>query len=474
MSLWSLITLPFRTTINSILLFFSIFGFALRLTWAITWLVPLFSYISFVLFSSFILYASHNPQISKAVKNNVFQVDIAFCLAMSSVTEVPHYIIPIKVGIILYVKLLGVLGHWLGWLFMLLDVANILGCVYLYAENIRSVETLLRDFQTTSSSTDSRFQMGALMAKSLSPVYPVSGDSQLIIYKSVSYYTPKDLLDESIASVKLQEEGLLDVYVCPPPPSSSSSDPAIDEQSRVSSTTLKPVVLYVHGGAWTMGSKEQPCPFIRILAERGFVVVTVNYRLAPQYPQPAGFEDVRIALRWTRENIAAFGGDADFILTSGDSAGGHLAQLTALTAAGDRQQGRDHAAAVQGSILFSPLLEVLDEFGNDPQMKSFLINRVCAGDVDAARALGIVEKLREGKAVPPMLVFHGENDNLVDLRSIVDVRAKMKGQGSEMQLVTLKETHHAFMIFNSPRTIAVGHLAADWAMKLFQSRKKNQ
>ena len=81
-----------------------------------------------------------------------------------------------------------------------------------------------------------------------------------------------------------------------------------------------------------MGDKrEQGLPMMHELARRGWVCVTVNYRLSPKATWPAHIVDCKRALAWVREHIAEYGGDPDFIAVSGGSAGGHLSALLALT-----------------------------------------------------------------------------------------------------------------------------------------------
>ena len=92
------------------------------------------------------------------------------------------------------------------------------------------------------------------------------------------------------------------------------------------------MLLQVHGGAWTIGKKdEQGIPLMQHLAAKGWVCVAINYRLAPRDPWPAQAVDVKKAIAWIREHIAAYGGDPDYIAITGGSAGGHLTALTALT-----------------------------------------------------------------------------------------------------------------------------------------------
>src|SRR5699024_9791242 len=93
-----------------------------------------------------------------------------------------------------------------------------------------------------------------------------------------------------------------------------------------------PVLLHVHGGMW-MGSDKryEALPLLYRMARRGWVCVSINYRLCPKDPFPAQIIDVKRAIAWTREHIAGYGGDPSFIAVTGGSAGGHLAALAALT-----------------------------------------------------------------------------------------------------------------------------------------------
>jgi acetyl esterase/lipase len=93
-----------------------------------------------------------------------------------------------------------------------------------------------------------------------------------------------------------------------------------------------PVVLFVHGGAWTIGDKNL-LGFYRgvgkFLAEHGYVAVMVNYRLSPAVKHPEHVKDVARAFAWTRRHVGDYGGDPDRIVLCGHSAGGHLVALLA-------------------------------------------------------------------------------------------------------------------------------------------------
>ena len=114
---------------------------------------------------------------------------------------------------------------------------------------------------------------------------------------------------------------------------------------------LRPTVLYVHGGGWTVGSVDSHDDVCRSLCHRaGAVVVSVGYRLAPEHPFPVPLEDVAAALRWCARNAPSLGGDPARLVVAGDSAGGNLAAALALRV---RDLGGPRLA---GQVLIYPAL----------------------------------------------------------------------------------------------------------------------
>lgn len=111
-----------------------------------------------------------------------------------------------------------------------------------------------------------------------------------------------------------------------------------------------PVVVFYHGGGFVAGSVEAVDPLCGHLAEElGSIVVAVDYRLAPEHPYPAAVNDSIDAVRWTVESIADFGGDPRRISLMGESAGAHMAAVTALQA---RDEGIDLVAQV---LVYPPI-----------------------------------------------------------------------------------------------------------------------
>lgn len=94
-----------------------------------------------------------------------------------------------------------------------------------------------------------------------------------------------------------------------------------------------PILVWIHGGGWVRGSLDSVDPTCRALAnEVGCAIVSVGYRLAPEYPFPVGLEDCYTALEWVEANHEIVLGDPDRIAVAGASAGGNLAVAVALLA----------------------------------------------------------------------------------------------------------------------------------------------
>jgi acetyl esterase len=114
----------------------------------------------------------------------------------------------------------------------------------------------------------------------------------------------------------------------------------------------RPVIVYYHGGGWVIGELETVDRPLRSLAVRsGAVIVSVDYRLAPEHVYPAAFDDCYAATVWVAEHAAELGADPGRLVVAGDSAGGNLAAAVALAA-------RDRAGpAVAAQLLIYPVTD---------------------------------------------------------------------------------------------------------------------
>ena len=126
---------------------------------------------------------------------------------------------------------------------------------------------------------------------------------------------------------------------------SYGTDPAqrFDVYVPKNADTLLPLIIFVHGGAWIAGDKSNVSAIAIFLAQQGFVVINMNYRLLPNFSYPAPMEDIQMVLQWVNRNSEQYSIDITRIGMSGHSAGGHLIALYALT------QDKDYIAG--GSTL---------------------------------------------------------------------------------------------------------------------------
>jgi acetyl esterase/lipase len=235
-----------------------------------------------------------------------------------------------------------------------------------------------------------------------------------------------------------------------------------------------PVLLQVHGGAWIIGEKEQQAkPLMYHMAQRGWLCVSINYRLSPKAAFPAHIIDVKKAITWVREHIGEYGGNPDFIAITGGSAGGHLSSLAALTPnRADWQPGFEDAdTTLQAAVPFYGVYDFLDRHGIRPEMSmdDLLADRVmqCSRE-DNAELWDAGSPLSHVSAdAPPMFVIQGTHDSLVWVEDAqVFVSALQAVSKQPVAYAELPGAQHAFEIFHSVRTDhtvnAVGHFL-EWS-----------
>jgi acetyl esterase len=126
------------------------------------------------------------------------------------------------------------------------------------------------------------------------------------------------------------------------------------------STGPLPVLVYLHGGGWVAGSVATHDPFCRLLSEAaGVIIISVEYRLAPEHPHPAALDDALAAVQWAANNANQWGGDAARLALGGDSAGAHLAAVAA-----NRLCATTGAPALRALLLLYPVTD--HPTGNHP------------------------------------------------------------------------------------------------------------
>jgi acetyl esterase len=127
---------------------------------------------------------------------------------------------------------------------------------------------------------------------------------------------------------------------------------------RPSVSTTVPTVVYLHGGGFVIGDLDTHDLAVRLLAtDLGAVVVSVDYRLAPEHPFPAGVDDAWTAFAAVAGSIEEFGGDPDRLVVAGDSAGANLAAVTAVRA-------RDEGVPLAAQLLAYPTVDPAGDYAS--------------------------------------------------------------------------------------------------------------
>ncbi|WP_214371238.1 alpha/beta hydrolase [Pseudonocardia sp. H11422] len=216
-----------------------------------------------------------------------------------------------------------------------------------------------------------------------------------------------------------------------------------------------PVLLQVHGGAWSGGDKSnQAEPLMAYLAEQGWVCVTINYRLGPGERWPSMIVDVKRAIAWVRAHIAGHGGDPGFVAITGGSAGGHLAALAALTPGDpDFQPGfADADTSVTAAVPFYGVHDfTVDEEGLFALLEGKVFSTTLAGDERGWRQASPVH--RAGPDAPPFLVIHGSTDTIAGVGQSRRLVARLR-QVSRRPVcyAELPHAQHGFDAFPTART----------------------
>jgi acetyl esterase/lipase len=223
--------------------------------------------------------------------------------------------------------------------------------------------------------------------------------------------------------------------------------------------TPAPVLLQIHGGGWIIGNKkEQALPLMNLMAARGWICVTVNYRLSPKATFPDHLLDLKQAVKWVREEIHGYGGDPNFIVATGGSAGGHLSSLLSLTANDPAYQpGFENVdTSIQGCVPFYGVYDFTDTHGLQVHrglldvLQKMVLKKSLETDRDAFLSASPMHRIHSD--APPMFVIHGDQDGLAPVEEARHfVKLLRESSKSPVAYAEIPGAQHAFDIFHSPR-----------------------
>jgi acetyl esterase/lipase len=220
-----------------------------------------------------------------------------------------------------------------------------------------------------------------------------------------------------------------------------------------------PVLLEVPGGAWVFGMRRpQSYALLSHMAERGWICVSIGYRVSPRHTWPDHIVDVKQALAWIKENIADYGGDPNFVAISGNSAGGHLASLAALTPNDPRwQPGFEDADT--SVVAVAPLYGRYDwvtAHGSGRKefitfLQKFVVKKRFAEHKQLYLDASSIRHVRPD--APPFFIMHGQDDSVIPVqegREFVDALRKVST--STVAYAEIPHAQHAFdFYYGSPR-----------------------
>ena len=216
-----------------------------------------------------------------------------------------------------------------------------------------------------------------------------------------------------------------------------------------------PVLMYIHGGGWVRGSKEANVLRILPYLEMGWAVVNVGYRLGPVARAPAAVEDGLCALRWVIQNADEYNLDPSRIVTTGNSAGGHLALTTGMIPASaglDRECPGSEELRVAAIINWYGITEVGDLL-EGPNIRGYAVEWMGSLEnrFEIAERVSPMKYVRAG--LPPTLTIHGDADPTVPYQHAVALHRKLDEVGVPNVLHTVPNGGHGG--FNREQTVAI-------------------
>jgi acetyl esterase/lipase len=223
-----------------------------------------------------------------------------------------------------------------------------------------------------------------------------------------------------------------------------------------------PLVVFLHGGGWRVGSRHQvgpayagadPGPFARIAAA-GIAVASVDYRLTGEARWPAPLHDAAAAVRFVRHRAGELGVDPDRVAVWGESAGGHLAAL--LGVAGDDVRGTlgadgsSRVAAVAAWYTPSDLRALPADAGTDPDAadtrEAAMLGAPLSARPDlAAQASPVAHVESAPGPLPPFLLLHGDDDHFVPTAQSVRFAGVLTAAGADVVLHRYAGADHLWL-----------------------------
>ena len=204
-----------------------------------------------------------------------------------------------------------------------------------------------------------------------------------------------------------------------------------------------PMLVQVYGGAWQRGTPADNGWFAQYFASRGFVVVAIDYRHAPQWKWPAQLDDVRDALRWTLTHAAEVGGDPNRVIVLGRSSGAQLAMVAAYS---------DPSPSIKAVISYYGPVDLAEGWRHPPKPDPLHVRGILEALLGGSPAL-VSDRYRHAspftyaaKKLPPTLLIYGRRDHIVEARFGSQLNRALTRAGNTSVLLEIPWSEHAFDI----------------------------
>jgi acetyl esterase/lipase len=213
--------------------------------------------------------------------------------------------------------------------------------------------------------------------------------------------------------------------------------------------SLRPAVIVIHGGAWRGGDKKDMRILAEPLAQRGYVVAAINYRLAPKWSYPAQLDDCQRAVRWLRKNAKEFRVDPKRFGAAGASAGGHLALLLGTREVRDDSDPdlKGISSKVQCVLSICGPTDLTDkryaQAARDSDLGKILIEFIGKPydeEPNLWKEASPIYHVSPDDA--PTFIIHGDQDSIVPFEQSVRFAEALRKVGVEVQLVAIKGMDH--------------------------------
>ena len=216
-----------------------------------------------------------------------------------------------------------------------------------------------------------------------------------------------------------------------------------------------PAVVLVHGGFWTAGSRQEMGQLGTLLAGNGFAAFAVDYRLAPDHPFPAAFDDVQAAVSWLRnpDQVDRFGIDPGRIGILGSSSGGNLAGLVGVSGQGDLETGSRVRAVVSLSGPMN-LTESAAGSATRAQVAIALNFLGCTQITDCPAEDAASPITQVDRSDPPFMLVHARADPVVPVEQSRMMADTLDAVGITHNLEIVPGRAHGLDLLRDPSLVA--------------------